>query len=711
MAQSVIGALRVELGIDTAAFDRGLEQAQGRLNSIGKSMEDVGKRMQGIGKRMSTWVTAPIVGIGAASLKMAGDFEQAMNEVAALSGATGDELDQLRTKAREMGAATMFSASEAAEAMGFLAMAGFDTNEILAAIPGTLQLAASAQMDLGRAADIVSNILTGYNKTTEDLAHVNDVLVKAFTSANTNLEQLGEAMKYAGPVAASAGVQFEEAAAAISLMGNAGIQGSMAGTSLRGALSRILSPTTAVTKAMEEAGLSFTDAQGRVIPLADIIEQLGPHAENTGLFMELFGQRAGPAMAALVSQGSAALRDLTAELEDSAGTAQRIGDVQMQGFNGAMREMKSAIEGLMIAIAESGLIEFMADLVRHVTSFVRVMSETNPEILKWGTIIAGAAAAIGPLVLGLGTLVAGIGAVIPVVTSLGVAITGLIAATGPIGLFIAATGAIIAAWTIWGDDIRELIGGTVEWIGEVFTGLYEKVLGIWTGMTEGIKGVWEGFTGFMAESMEAVTTAISDGWQWLSDTVVGNSIIPDMLDMMIEEFSRKHGIIVGDTAKTVDTVAGQYDRMARDSVSVTRRMAGEMGNLMQAMFGQNKAFAIAQAIISTYQGVAQALRDVPFPANLAAAAAVAAKGFAQVAGIRSTSISGGGGGGDRGGTPSMANTAMQQSRQHQQQQQAPQQRTVNLNIVGDVFDQKTIRNLAEQINEFAEDGFRLTVRA
>src|SRR5690625_7617180 len=102
MAQAVIGALRVDLGIDTAAFDRGLEQAQGRLNNIGKSMEDVGKRMQGVGKRMSTWVTAPIVGIGAASLKMAGDFEQAMNQVAALSGATGDDFDALRAKAKEL---------------------------------------------------------------------------------------------------------------------------------------------------------------------------------------------------------------------------------------------------------------------------------------------------------------------------------------------------------------------------------------------------------------------------------------------------------------------------------------------------------------------------------------------------------------------------------------------------------------------------------
>src|SRR5690625_129593 len=140
MAQAVIGALRVDLGIDTAAFDRGLEQAQGRLNNIGKSMENVGKRMQGVGKRMSTWVTAPIVGIGAASLKMAGDFEMAMNQVAALSGATGDQFDALRAKAKELGETTMFSASEAADAMGFLAMAGFDTNEVLETIPGTLQL-------------------------------------------------------------------------------------------------------------------------------------------------------------------------------------------------------------------------------------------------------------------------------------------------------------------------------------------------------------------------------------------------------------------------------------------------------------------------------------------------------------------------------------------------------------------------------------------
>lgn len=286
------------------------------------------------------------------SVTAAADFQQAMNQVSAVSGATGGQLQDLRRQALELGRTTQFTATDAANAQNFLAMAGFKANDILGAMPDTLQLASAAQMDLGRTADVVSNILTGYRMEVSDLAHVNDVLVKAFTSANTDLGQLAEAMKYAGPIASSAGVRFEEATAALSLMGNAGIQGSMAGTSLRGALSRVLDATPKVRSAMRSAGLTFTDTAGRLLPLADIIEQLEPHAENTGLFMELFGQRAGPAMAALVGQGHQALRKLDDELVNSGGTAKRVADVQMQGFQGRMRELRSATEGFMIALGD-----------------------------------------------------------------------------------------------------------------------------------------------------------------------------------------------------------------------------------------------------------------------------------------------------------------------------------------------------------------------
>lgn len=209
---AVIGALRVNLGLDTAAFQDGLSSAT-------KSLQKTGRQMQRTGKAMTKAITVPVAGFGALIAKTAGDFEASMNQVGAVSGATGNQLDELRKTARDLGATTQFSASEAADAMKFLSMAGFDANQTIEALPGTLQLAAAASLDLGDAADIVSNILSGYGIQVEELSRVNDVLVKTFTSANTDLRQLGEAMKYAGPVASAAGVQFEEAAAAIGLMG------------------------------------------------------------------------------------------------------------------------------------------------------------------------------------------------------------------------------------------------------------------------------------------------------------------------------------------------------------------------------------------------------------------------------------------------------------------------------------------------------------
>lgn len=317
-------------------------------------------------------------------IRAAADFEAAMNQVAAVSGASSEQLEAFKRQAKDLGATTQFSASQAADAMKFLAMAGFDANAVMASLPGTLQLAAAAQLDLGSAADIVSNVLSGYGLQVEEIGRVNDVLVKAFTSSNTDLRQLAEAMKYAGPVANAAGVQFEETAAALGLMGNAGIQASMAGTSLRSAISRSLSPTKKMRAVMKRAGLDFTDANGRLISLDEMIRQLEPHAADAGLFMELFGQRAGPAMAALVSQGADALEDLTTELENSAGTAQRISDVQMQGFWGMWKEIKSVMEAVGIAIGDAllpSLTEMGKTLAPMIRNFAK-LAENNPAVTR-----------------------------------------------------------------------------------------------------------------------------------------------------------------------------------------------------------------------------------------------------------------------------------------------------------------------------------------
>ena len=293
---------------------------------------------------------AGFVALGAASVRAFAGFEQSMARAGALSGSTGAQLEQMTEVAKKMGRETQFSAKQAASALSFLSMAGFSVQESTAALPGVLQLAAAAQLDLGTAADITSNVLTGYGLKVSDLTRVNDVLAKAFTSANTDLTQLGEALKLAGPIASAAGIRFEEATAALALMGNAGIQASMAGTSLRGAITKLLNPAKEAGALLKKMGVEVTDSSGKMLPFVGIIKQLEDANLSAADAMTIFGQRAGPAMLALIGQGSAALEEFTAKLDTSGGTAERIAKQQMATLQGTLTRLSSAAEGLAIAL-------------------------------------------------------------------------------------------------------------------------------------------------------------------------------------------------------------------------------------------------------------------------------------------------------------------------------------------------------------------------
>src|SRR5690606_7168924 len=317
------------------------------------------------------------------------------------------------------------------------------TNQILGAMPGTLQLAASANLDLARSADIVTNILTGYGLAVEELGRANDVLVKTFTRTNVDLSMLGESFKYAGTVAKSAGVAFEEAAAAIGLMGNAGIQGSMAGTALRGAITRLLKPTAEVARTLNRLGVQATDSEGRLLSLVEIVRQLEEAGATTGDMMAIFGQRAGPAMAALVDQGSDALRSLVRELETAGGTAKRIADVQMRGFRGALLELRSAIEALALAVTGTGILDGATRLTKEMARTVQAIAGLPRPVLLAGAAIAGLVAAIGPLLIVGGKLVALFLQLKLLAAATGVAI-GAIA--GPVGVAAAAFTALGAAF-------------------------------------------------------------------------------------------------------------------------------------------------------------------------------------------------------------------------------------------------------------------------
>lgn len=416
MAQNV-GTAFVDIRANTTNFEKELEASVGKSMSFAtakakefgstssQSMLKLSDSLTNVGKDLSKKVTLPLVAVGTGALITAGNFEQGMNKVRAITGATEGEIGQLSSQAKELGASTKFSATEAANAMSFLGMAGFKTSQIVGAMPGTLQLAAAANMGLAEAADITSNVLSGFGIEVDQLGSVNDALVKTLTRTNTDLSMLGQAFKFVGPVAKGAGVSFNETAAAIGLLGNAGIQAGMAGTSLRGAITALLNPSAQVSGIMASLGLNVKDASGELLPLNEIIEQLERSGASTGEMMQIFGQRAGPAMMALVEQGSDALRTLTEELDNSGGTAENIANIQMEGFNGQMTSLKSAVEGLMIAIGESGLLSAMTRFAQFVTNIARAMTNMNPAVLTAATAVGALAAAAGPLLLISGSLI------------------------------------------------------------------------------------------------------------------------------------------------------------------------------------------------------------------------------------------------------------------------------------------------------------------
>lgn len=375
----------------------GRDRASATFRQVGRSANRLASTSSKVGAAIKAGLAAGavgVVGLGAASLKAAGDFEKNMNRVAALSGATGKELNKLRDQAKDLGKKTQYGAAQSADAMAQLATAGLTVNQIYGSMPSVLSLASSEQLNLTRAAEITTNVLTGYGMSIKQIPHAVDAMVKASVKANTSVDDLGEAFKYSGPIAHQAGIQFEEAVAATALMGNAGIKASMAGTALRGAVTRLLAPTKQVTKVLNKMGVEVRTSDGKLRPLTSIIDQLAKKGATTGQIMTIFGQRAGPGMAALIQQGAGKLAGLTKELEHSGGTADKIAKIQMRGLKGEVTRLKNAWEGLMIEVGDTGLLTGATKALAGVTSGVRnlagwVNDEGIPKVKAFGSTVAG----------------------------------------------------------------------------------------------------------------------------------------------------------------------------------------------------------------------------------------------------------------------------------------------------------------------------------
>lgn len=332
MAQ-VDGSLNFDTSIDSSGFSKGIS----KLSSAAT-------------KGLAAAGTA-LVGVSGYALKVGSDFEAAMSRVAGISGATGKDLERLEETAKELGSTTKFSATEAAEAMENLASAGFTTNEIIDATPGLMDLAAAAGEDLASSADIAASTLRGFGLEASEAGHVADVLAENANRTNAAVADTGEAMKYVAPVAKAMGISMEETAAAIGLLSNAGIKGSQAGTTLRGALTRLVKPTEDMEGVMEELGITFFDNEGKMKSLTEIIDilqdstkDLTDEQKNNALAV-LFGQEALSGMLALINEGPDALDELTTAYENCDGAAADTAKTMNDNLKGSLDELESAMEG------------------------------------------------------------------------------------------------------------------------------------------------------------------------------------------------------------------------------------------------------------------------------------------------------------------------------------------------------------------------------
>ena len=317
------------------------------------------------------------------SFDLAREFEQSMADVGAITGATGTELQSLSDLARDMGAVTAHSATSAAEGIQFLGMAGFDTNQIMDALPATLNLASAAGMELGAAADISSNILSGMGMNAGDLDGVVDKLAQTSRNANTDVGQLGEAFKMVGPTASAAGVSFDDTTVSLGLLANAGLQGSIGGSSLNSALRSMIAPSKEAAREAERLGLTFTDTEGKMLPMSDILTQLDENSVSTKDSFKIFGTEGARAINALRAQGVRAFSTLDAKIKESGGVAQDMADTRLGSFDGAMTKLSSAMSEFGISVGET----FLPIVTKIVDEFlIPAVTRTNEFIASFGGI-------------------------------------------------------------------------------------------------------------------------------------------------------------------------------------------------------------------------------------------------------------------------------------------------------------------------------------
>lgn len=535
ISQSQYDALQREIVETEKALEELVKQADKsavalqKIGATGEKMKSVGSSIEGAGKKLMP-VTAAVGGLGAAAVKVAADFDSGMSQVAAVSGATGKELDALREKAREMGAKTKFSASEAAEAMNYMAMAGWKTGDMLDGIEGIMNLAAASGEDLATTSDIVTDALTALGLSAKDSGHFADILAAASSNANTNVSMMGETFKYCAPVAGALGFTAEDTAEAIGLMANAGIKSSQAGTTMRTMLTSLTGEVTFVGDAFGELTVQTTNTDGSMRSLGEILADCRvafsqmSESEQAANAEALVGKNAMSGFLAVMNAAPADIEKLNNAINNCDGTAEKMAETMQDNLAGQLTILKSQLEELAISIGEI-LMPSIRQIVSWIQGLVDWLNGLNEGTKKIIVTIALVVAAIAPVLIVIGKVVGAIGTIMTVIPQIAGAISGVVGFVS--GTVIPAITAVVAAigWVPIAIAaviaIIILLWNKCEWFREAVTAVWEAIksatIAAWTAIGTFLTNLWSGIVETGKTVFQGLSSFFTACWQGIQN--------------------------------------------------------------------------------------------------------------------------------------------------------------------------------------------------
>lgn len=630
---TVVGSIMARLQLNIDNFAANMKNAEKQIKDVEdkfSGFEDIGNRFTSVGTKLTLGVTAPVVAMGTAMVNTAATFQQGLSKVGAISGATADDMVVLKQKAEDMGAKTQFSATQAADAMSYMAMAGWKTDQIVTGLDGVMNLAAASGEDLASVSDIVTDSMTAFGLEADQAAKFADVLAMASNASNTSVAMLGESFKYVAPIAGAMGYTVEDTSVALGLMANSGIKAGQAGTSLRGALTRMMKPTDDAAAVMDKYGISMTNSDGTMKTLAQVMEMLrekmGGLDEATQIqaATTLFGQESMSGMLAVVNAAPKDFDNLTNSINNADGTAQKVAETMNDNLKGKIDLLTSALEGLAIQFGDI-LLPIITKFVEWLTGLADKFGQLDEGTQKTILGFALFAASIGPVIIAMGTMIKFAGnvqknfllcrkAVLKLASSQKLAALGTKIMTGaqaalnavmamnPITLVIIAIAALIAIFVVlWNkcegfrnfwiglwEVMKEYAGKLWEWLKETASACIEWLVGAWNSFKETFQAIWQAIKDWFSWLWEGIKSVFTSAVNWVTTTFSGVfEAISTIWEGIKQYFSGAWEVIknifLGALLILIDLITLDFGKMKEDIANIWTNIKEGLSNMWEGI--------------------------------------------------------------------------------------------------------------------------------